>query len=82
VLPCEDSRYFVLFNGKSIFSLKQKAIGSRFVLLASTQLSRSPYCSGATPLVRLVTPSFFYIISTYRKQASVTPLLDLRFIDI
>jgi hypothetical protein len=32
VLPCEDSRYFVLFNGKNIFSLKQKAVGSRFVL--------------------------------------------------
>jgi hypothetical protein len=52
VLPYEDSRYFVLFNGKSIFSLKQKAVGSQFILRASTRPSRSPYCSGATPRVR------------------------------
>jgi hypothetical protein len=36
VLSCEDSRYFVLFNGKSIFSLKQKVVGSRLVLRASS----------------------------------------------
>jgi hypothetical protein len=78
VLPYEDSRYFVLFNGKNICSLKQKAVGSRFVLRESTRPSRSPYYSGATPRVHLVTPSYFsYIASTYRKQASVTPLLDL-----
>jgi hypothetical protein len=82
VLPYEDSRYFVLFNGKSIFSLQQKAVGSRFILRASTRPSRSPYCSRATPRVRLVTPSFSYITSTCWKQASITPLLDLPLVSI
>jgi hypothetical protein len=82
VLPCEDSRYFVLFNGKSIFSLKQKSVGSRLVLRASTRPSRSPYCLGATPRVRLVMPSFSYVALIYRKQASITPLLDLPLVSI
>jgi hypothetical protein len=53
VVPCEDSRNFVLFNGKSIFSLKQKAVVSLLVLRASTRPSSPPYSSGATPHVRL-----------------------------
>jgi hypothetical protein len=82
VLLYEDSRYFILFNGKCIFSLKQKAVGSRFVLRASTQPSGSPYFFGATPRVRLVTPSFSYVATTYRKQSSITPLLDLPLVGI
>jgi hypothetical protein len=35
------------------------------------------YCSGATTRVRLTTPSFSYVTSTYWNPASTTSLLDL-----
>jgi hypothetical protein len=62
---------------KSISKHKQKVVGSLFTLRASTRPSRSPYCSGATPRVHLVTPSSFYIVTTHWKPASTTSLLDL-----
>jgi hypothetical protein len=45
---CGDSCYFVGFHEKSMYFLKQKAVGSGFFLRASTQPFSSPYCSGAT----------------------------------
>jgi hypothetical protein len=38
----------------------QKAVGSQLVLRASTRPSRSPYCSGATPRVRLCATIFLW----------------------
>jgi hypothetical protein len=35
-----------------------------------------------TPRVRLETPSFSYVASTYQTHASVTTLLDLPFVNI
>jgi hypothetical protein len=68
----------------SICSLKQKAVGSRLVLRASTRPSKSPYSSGATPRVRLVTPSLSLsdVASTYQKHAFVTSPLDLPLVSI
>jgi hypothetical protein len=63
----------------SICFLKQKVVGFRLVLRASTRPSKSPYCSGATPRVRLVTPSFSDIASTYQNHASATSPLDFPF---
>jgi hypothetical protein len=77
VFPCEDSRCLVSFVGMSIRFLKQKAVGSRLILQAPARPSRSPYYSGATLRVRLLTPSFFDVTSTCQKPASVTSLLDL-----
>jgi hypothetical protein len=73
VLLHKDSGWRVLFGGKS----KQKVVGSLFIVRASTRPSRSHYYSGATPRVRLMTPSFSHVTSTYWKLASTMPLLDL-----
>jgi hypothetical protein len=70
----------------SICSLKQKAVGSRLVLRASNRPSKSPYSSGATQRVRLVTPSLSLslsdVASTYQKHAFVTSPLDLPLVSI
>jgi hypothetical protein len=82
VFSCEDSRCFVFFQEKSICFLKQKAVGSQLVLRASTRPSRSPYCSGATPQVRLCDALFSDVASTYQEHSSITSLLDLPLVSI
>jgi hypothetical protein len=71
-LAYENSRYFVLFNGKSIFCLKQKAVGfqlvfehQRYLLGRLTALGLLHECVLARPLflrrLDLLEACFYYL---------------------